>query len=485
MYLPEKKAEKILRKYGLPEPGEKIVIGLSGGADSVALFRVMLSLARKYAWELIVVHVEHGIRGSAALADAEWVQKLSEKYQVPFLVFHEDIPGFAVKYHLTEEEAGRIIRYQRFHEVMMKENAGKIAVAHNANDNAETMLLSLVRGTGLDGLRGIPAVRDNIIRPLIEVPRNEIEAYLREIGQDWREDATNAKDAYARNRIRNRVLPELQIVNNQAVSHMNQTAEFVSEAAAFIEAQTKKLFQETEIDTENLPEYLDAEGVTVAGALDVSLAKEPSSFLRREVLHLWISGTEAHGKDITSAHIYALEDLLLGQAGRKVDLPYGLTAVKGYRTLQLLREEAGKLSEAAGSSEDQQQIIPRNLPVGFCGELSLGNHHFTYCIRTCTGEGDRSQNIYTKTFDYDKIKCNVRLRYRMPGDRIIVNSRGAHQSLKKYFINAKVPRGLRDGIPVFACEEEVLMIAGYRGSSGFLVDGDTRVILEIQEKCHE
>ncbi len=480
MHLPEKKAEEIFLTYGLPAAGEGIVIGVSGGADSVALLRVMAVLAEKYGWRLCAVHVEHGIRGEEALADARWVESLCENLHVSVTVFHEDIPAYAKKHHLTEEEAGRAVRYRRFYEVLESENAAYIAVAHNANDNAETMLLALARGTGIDGLRGIPPVRDKIIRPLIKTEREEITAYLQEIHQDWREDATNASDMYARNRVRLHVLPELRKINSSALSHMNQSAEFLTEAAGFIGQQAKVLLEQTEIDPKDVSEKLAEDDVRTVGAVSADLAKESSSFLRREVLHLWVSKAAERGKDITSAHIYMLEDLLLGQAGRKADLPYGLTAVKGYETLQLLRYE-----EAEDPGLPEQQSISAGLPTGTQGELLLGEHRFVYRIRSCIGAGDYSQNTYTKSFDYDKIKNDVSLRYRLPKDRIMVNAKGEHQSLKKYFINAKVPQGLRGSIPVFACENEILWITGGRISEICKVDSGTRTILEIQENKHE
>ena len=188
----------------MAEAGDSIVAGVSGGADSVCLLLILCSLSRKLDLQLAVVHVDHGIR-QEAVEDAAYVRQLCEEMKVPFFLVKKDVPRYAAARHLSLEEAGRQIRYQAFREAAKKLNgrgAVKIAVAHNANDRAETMLFHLFRGTGLTGLGSIRPVRDGIIRPLLGLQRTEIEAYLEEEGRAYCKDKTNEEDTYTRNRIR-------------------------------------------------------------------------------------------------------------------------------------------------------------------------------------------------------------------------------------------------------------------------------------------
>lgn len=203
------KAFETIEKYQMIQPGGRVLAGVSGGADSVCLLMVLLELQKRMEFEIQVVHVEHGIRGKESLQDAEYVRKLCEQYQVPFLCVSCDIPQMARERKLSTEEAGRLARYEIFEKTAREWAADHIAVAHNKNDQAETILWNLARGSGLDGAAGIRPVRGKIIRPLLECGREEIEAYLRQKGIVWREDATNQGLDYTRNIIRNQILPEM------------------------------------------------------------------------------------------------------------------------------------------------------------------------------------------------------------------------------------------------------------------------------------
>ena len=220
------------------EPGDRVVAGISGGADSVCLLFVLLEWAKKVPMELIVVHVNHGIRAEAA-SDARYVQELCERYRLPFVLVEEDIKKKALEEKCSEEEAGRRVRYHAFREAAIQYKANKIAVAHNSNDRSETMLFHLFRGSGIKGLGSILPVRDNIIRPILGLERHEIENYLQAAGVRYCQDATNATDDYTRNRIRHHILPyaEENIVQG-CVSHMSQTAEMLAETEEYLEQQT-------------------------------------------------------------------------------------------------------------------------------------------------------------------------------------------------------------------------------------------------------
>jgi len=235
----EKKVFSYIDEYQMLLPGERVVAGISGGADSVCLLFVLMEWKRQFGLEPFVVHVNHGIRKEAA-EDAHFVEELCGRLNIPFYLRVADIPGIAEESKCSEEEAGRNFRYKAFEEVAREVGAAKIAVAHNLNDRGETMLFNLFRGSGLKGLTGIAPVRDEIIRPLLCVSRGEIEHYLAEIHQDYCHDMTNEGDDYTRNRIRHHILNYAeQEIAPGCVQRMGQTADILAETENYLQQQTK------------------------------------------------------------------------------------------------------------------------------------------------------------------------------------------------------------------------------------------------------
>ena len=228
-------------QYHMISPGDRVIAGVSGGADSVCLLRALAGYREQVPFTLFVVHVEHGIRGAESLADAAFVKGLCEALAVPFYMEAVDVTAYAREHRMTVEEAGRSVRYDCFEKLRKELGAEKIAVAHNQNDQAETVLWNLVRGSGLKGLGGIRPVRDRIIRPLLFLGRPEIETILKDLGQPWRTDRTNLENDYTRNRLRREILPQLEKnLNHQALQHIAQAAIRLQEAQQYIEKQAEK-----------------------------------------------------------------------------------------------------------------------------------------------------------------------------------------------------------------------------------------------------
>ena len=212
------KVLKTVQENNMLSTGDMVLLGVSGGADSVCLLCVLKELFE--GLDITVLHLHHGIRGAEADRDAEFVRELCKKHGAEFILVKRDIPAFAKERGLSEEEAGRIARYEEFEKAAKERGITKIAVAHNMNDAAETFIHNLCRGTGLAGLIGIAPVSGNIIRPLISVSRAEIEEYLKEKGESFVTDSTNLSGEYTRNRIRNTVIPELAGINPKAAEHI-------------------------------------------------------------------------------------------------------------------------------------------------------------------------------------------------------------------------------------------------------------------------
>ena len=207
----EQKALCALRQYSLFSQGDRIAVGVSGGADSVALLRFLAALRPQFGWDLVVCHIQHGLRGAEADRDEVFVRALAEQLGLPCAVSRIDAAALALRDHISVEEAGRMARYAFFAQTAGE--GGRIATAHTLDDSIETVLMNLVRGTGLRGLCGIPRIRGNIVRPLLDCTRAEVEDYLGALGQPYCTDSTNLTDDYTRNRIRHDILPRLCALN--------------------------------------------------------------------------------------------------------------------------------------------------------------------------------------------------------------------------------------------------------------------------------
>ena len=214
--------EKFIRKHGMIGKGDVVVAGVSGGADSVCLLFVLCGLRRELGFSVRACHVNHGLRGAEADADEEYVRRLCRDLGVPCRFFHEDVEWIARKRKQSPEEAGRMVRREAFLTMCREDGGTKIATAHHRDDNAETVLLNMARGTGLKGLGGIRPVTGKWIRPLLALTREQTEGYLRRRGITWCEDATNSGDEYTRNRIRHNILPALETqVNRRTAAHLD------------------------------------------------------------------------------------------------------------------------------------------------------------------------------------------------------------------------------------------------------------------------
>lgn len=318
-------------KYQMFQTGDGIVIGLSGGADSVCLTYFLDSIREQYALKLYAVHVHHGIRGAEADQDEAFAEKCAERLGIPYESVKYDIPALAKQHGMSEEEAGRFYRYQYFREVVERRGCKWIAVAHHRDDQAETVLFHLLRGSGLRGMGGIRPVQNGIIRPLLAVSRQEIEQELRAEGIDWREDATNQECQYARNKLRNEVIPYLRReIQPEAVSHIAETALQLQEAWGYMSRQVK----------------LAAEQMAFRGQGKIRLKR--SAFLELDpalqpyVLLNLIEELAGNRKDIGKVHIRALMDLIQGDTGRRISLPYRLQAGRDYEEIWLAKMADGE-----------------------------------------------------------------------------------------------------------------------------------------------
>ena len=485
------KVSTYVEKYHMLSEGDTVAAGVSGGADSVCLLFVLSALQKKIPFRLMVVHVNHKIRNEAG-EDAAYVQKLCEGLQVPFYLYEKDVEQIARREGISTEEAGRNIRYEAFREVLTKctvpeaetlsRNAGghlKIAVAHHKNDRAETVLFHLFRGTGPVGLEGIRPTREDrdgieVIRPLLDVSRTEIEAYLKELQVGWCEDATNEEDDYCRNRIRHNILPyaEEQIAPG-AVGNICRTADLLQEMNDFAGQETKKA-------------WLDcAQENGVAGekhiCFDCEKFSRYHSFLQKNMLLYALEQLTPHRKDMGAVHVDYLLSLFQRPGNREIFLPYGLIAGREYGSVVIRDGKNTGIQTYAGMQPGTS--VPVDLPKPGEGEKEVflpDGNSVIFSIINCEKSINIPQNRYTKWFDYDKIEKSLVLRTRQKGDFLTIDDRFSRKSIQDYMVNEKIPRAIRGEMPLLCEENHVLWVPGYRISSFYKINENTKYILQVQ-----
>lgn len=456
------KIKKYVEKWHMLENGDRVITGVSGGADSICLLFVLMELQKEISFEIVVVHVNHGLRGAEADADEKYVKEICEKYHIRYVSYLENIELIAKKRKQSMEEAGREVRREAFSRTMKEYGGTKTALAHHKNDNVETFMMNLARGTGLRGLGGIHPVKGNIIRPLLCVERSEIEQYLDEQKIVYCVDQTNKSDDYTRNRIRNHILPYFtEEINAKTVRHVSETMEHLREIQSFMEEQTRQYWR-TCVAQEGEKYVIKKEAYELVPAIIRPL-------VLREILVL-ISGRE---KDIESVHLNILQELMEKQSGRKADLPYEIEARRVYQGIEISKKKNRK-------QEEKEEVV-LDAPEREEKICYFGGKKIKYCVldKTEAVQGG-SEKVYTKWFDYDIINRLVSVRTRKPGDYITINQMGGTQKLKSYFINEKIPQEKRDKILLVAEGSHILWIAGYRMNSAYQVNKHTKQILEIQ-----
>lgn len=337
--------------------GREVLAAVSGGMDSMCLLHFLHSWGRTQGVAVTAAHFNHQLRGAESDRDEAFVRDWCEKHNVPFVCGRGDVERLAQERGFSPEEAAREARYAFLRETA----AGRpILTAHHADDNAETMLLNLLRGTGLKGLTGIPAERQGIVRPFLEIPRAELAEYAAAEGISYVEDSTNALEDAARNVLRHRVLPVLKELNPRAVENMTRTAALLAQDEAALERGAQELLRRC---------YPAGTGLGIAA---VDCLRADRAVLSRCVLEL-LARVGGHRKDITAAHVEAVCGLPVGAAGREVRLPYGITARYDGRQLQIFRraETPESVSAAMGETVSFGGWQVRLSPTGGALELSV------------------------------------------------------------------------------------------------------------------
>lgn len=466
--------------------GDRIVLGVSGGADSVCLFHVFLQLMPFFNLSLFVVHVNHGIRGEEAEEDEAFVKELCENAKVPFWCVKADIPAIAKMEGITEEEAGRKVRYEAFYKCVEKNKCNKIAIAHNKNDNAETMLFHLFRGSGVKGLTGISPKRDVIIRPLLCVTRKEIETYLEQQNISFRTDRTNLTQDYSRNKIRHRILTFAQEeINIKAIEHMAHTANQLRLMENYLEKNVDLAYNRLVICNKDN-----------SFRMKVKELQQEDLIMQQGIIRKVFYQLANQLKDIDAVHIDLVLELLTKEVGKRLHLPYGIQAEKGYEYITMSVNHSRQDKKDSNKTSAKEEIAGFEHVLNIPGDTYIPeiNHSFRTRIIKYKKNLIIPQDGYTKWFDYDKINNTVLIRSRNSGDYIQIDSKGnnskesnallsnspwSRKKIKSLFIDEKIPREERDLVPLVADGSHIMWVVGNRISEAYKINEDTKAILEI------
>lgn len=493
------KIKNHLEKICCLQSGGAVIAGVSGGADSVCLLCVLREICAETGTALYVVHVNHHLRMEAD-DDQKYVEMLCSQWDIPCCCYSYDVKRYAKEHGISTEEAGRQLRYEAFYDLrdqLAADGDIRIAVAHTMEDNAETMLLNLFRGTGLKGLCGIPVSRGDIIRPLLCVRRSEIEAWLTAQGIAWCNDCSNDTDDYTRNKIRHKMIPVAEKeINENAVLHMNRTAKQLAMAEDYLEDMTENAWEACVrplTQRAELPLPADADTPSGQGEeYGFLILAEPlldlHPYLRSCVLLRTMQKAAGTAKDISAVHVQALEGLFDMQCGRQLHLAYGVSAERTYDGV-LIRKRAADTkcgkedSQAAAGERKTDRQAAEAAAINILGSTEIAGFGV---IETRIFPAEKQnfceipKDRYTKWFDYDKIKDTVCIRTRQAKDYLVIDARGGTQTLKSYFINEKIPREEREKLLLIADGKHIMWIVGHRGSHGYYIDESTENILEIK-----
>ncbi|MBQ7972276.1 MAG: tRNA lysidine(34) synthetase TilS [Lachnospiraceae bacterium] len=439
-------------KQHMDVQGRTLIVGVSGGGDSVCLLHVLHRLQSEFHLKLVCVHINHMLRETAE-RDEDFTREFAAKLDIPFYVKKADVKKLATEEKLSEEEAGRMVRRAFYEEVCEKEKGDYIVLAHHKNDNAETMLFHLIRGTNLKGMGGIRPVQGKYLRPLLCVERKEIEAYLEKEQLSFMEDETNREDAYARNAIRHHMIPKAEEICSAAVEHMAEAGESFRETEEYLAMQTEEAFKAcVKEETDGL--HLNGE---CYGRLHSAIGSR--------LIYLCLERIGGR-KDLTRTHVELCRALLDHQTGKNLHLPGGITLVKTYDGMVFLYPE----KEAEEGTE-----IPA------CHGNSIPLDGLGVAVGTLLDEwqfANIPKKTYTKWFDYDKIiQCPV-FRKRRDGDYLVIDEKGSKKSLNRYMIDAKIPSYQREKLWILACGSRVIWIPGYRISEDCKVGPESKRVIQ-------
>ena len=447
------KVQQAIENYGLIKKGDCILVGLSGGMDSMALLDVLKRLQPTLGFSLCAAHLDHGIRDES-IEDARFVANWCDARGITLLVEHVDIPTLKEKEKVSLEVAARSARHGFLKTAKAKLHADKIALAHHKNDQAETVLHRLIRGSSMDGLAAMAYISEGIIRPLLGITREEIETYCTVNNVPWREDHTNRDTAYTRNALRHETLPAIKERYNPAIiDTLCRTADMAATDRDYFDHEVSKLIPKAESTDDGY--FMGDEDFLY---LHPALRRRCIRRMMKELGLLY---------DVSQLHTLSVDDLFVHQGtGRKIELPYGYAALRHAMGVEIIKPDAGgAMIEETVLSLEGVTDVP-------------GAGRFTSELLSAPPKDIRNHSKYVQYFDAMQLG-HVVVRARRDGDRIHPLGAPGNKKLKDFFIDKKVSRWKRDDVPLLVCGDRILWAVGYAVDHGARVTEDTTAIYKI------
>jgi tRNA(Ile)-lysidine synthase len=485
-----------IRQARMMQPGDRVAVAVSGGADSVALLKLLTGLRQVIGITLLVVHFDHLLRGAESESDAQFVAELAHASGLEFILEREDVASVAARNRWNLEDAARRLRYAFFSRITEEGRATQVAVAHTADDQAETILARLFRGTGPTGLAGIYPTVNSIVRPLIATRRRDLRRYLREVGQDWREDATNRDLSRQRAHIRERLLPIIERdFSARIAERLSELANLSREEEEFwalvIENRYRAIVHEKgkmlAIRTRDLLLPLCSSACACDGWIQpdgrqVEIPAGAARSVTKRLIRRLYQGLRGDCCELAAAHVEQIIHLASQSAsGRRVELPGGITVDRLFDELQFWKLERG---EFASEIETTKHSYPYKYV------LQLPEHGTsTICVPELRSRihlkvidwSARERDTRWEALDGDRLRSSLVLRTWKPGDAYRPVGHRHSQKLKRLFLTRRVPREERSRWPVIECGGKVVWARGMPPAADFCAHEETRIGVFIEE----
>lgn len=455
------KVKHFIIKNSLLNKGDKVLVALSGGPDSVCLLHCLHMLKDEFDLEIGAAHVNHMLRGDEALSDEDYVRNLCESLDIECYIERIDIDRISKENGISHEMAGRDERYAFFERLKKKHRYTKVAIAHNANDQAETVIMRMMRGTGLDGLCGIRVKREgDIIRPILSLERHEIEEYCSINNLNPQIDKSNLEKIYSRNKIRLDILPYMQEnFNEDIIKAINRMASILQKDNEYMDNESEKIYKK----------YCNYTNDELC--LNNELFKLNEAIVTRVIKKAFIKYANTHN-NFEMKHIYEVIELIKLGTNKKINLPNGIIAENIYGNIYL-RKKISSLKK----NNNQEVVLKRNQVENT--SINFGDYKISFNVLSNKNNIEFSNNPLIKYFDYDNIKEGLSIRNRKDGDKIRLLGMKGTKKLKDIFIDLKIPRDKRDYIPILCFDNSIAWIIGHKVSEDFKVSKKTKNILKI------
>ena len=465
--------KQTITTYGMLQPRDSVLIGVSGGPDSVALFHLLLTFAPRFPLRLGVAHLNHCLRQNDSDKDAEFVASLAGRFDIPCYIHKANVRKYQIENKLSLEEAARRVRHTFLNKVAEKNRFNKIALGHHFDDNAELVLMNLFRGSGPLGISGIPPVRDGkIIRPLLQSNRSEIIAYLDQNGIKYISDTSNRDTSFLRNRIRHDLIPLLKTFYNPKISQsLNRLASIIRSEEEWIEEIIHPLFEKAAFSIQDRQIVLS---VSILNGIHVAAQRR---IIRKAILKI-----KGDLRRIRLTHIDSAINLLeCGPDYGNIDLPDRIRIQRKGDVIFFSREESTLRNLDIKS--DRVEMFTFEYPIAkpkstFIKEISA---HIKFTEMGIKDLPDLSRTgQHTGFFDRDALSFPLVLRNFRHGDRFTPLGMTGTQKVKKFFIDKKVPRKERARCPLLLCRGKIIWVAGYRIDESVKVKSSTKNVLKVE-----